>query len=255
MKKEHIIIILAVMICVSASILFFMQKKTTQEPEVSSLETSVLEGRDRAFVKVTEFLTNDCLEGEKDGCLAKKSAVTIDDAKIKKALSIADFDISNKLDTTRYETWTSDPSNDTQGVRLKLVPDNYVETNRTDRYSLKVMYDAETALPVANGVWIRLPGVHVSNYDYFSFWIKGDPRIGHTRIFSIGFLNGDGELYVYRIEDVIPAWRRYGIKLKYTKGKSPLNNLMKIYFIFNTATITKEKGILYFDHLEFLQKG
>jgi len=157
----------------------------------------------------------------------------------------------NFLGSNKIETWTNNPSDDTQMTRIRTSSENY--NPKIPSRSLKVIYDVESRIAAANGFWIRFQGLNLENYDYLSLWIKGSEKFKFTDTLGVGLIDQSGEVVVYRVSGLTNTWQNIRIKLKEKKSKLNWASIRKVYFIFKSTFATSPKGILYLDDIEFLR--
>lgn len=183
------------------------------------------------------------------------SVATISESEIRDRKVVATFDLermADELGEGGIDTWTSNPSDDTQICRIQTKKENY--DGGTGK-SLAIMYDVESQIVAANGCWIRLNHQNLKDYSHLSFWIKGDEKIGFSNLLGIGIVDAHGKVVNYRVTPIKADWRPVYLDLKKERKLIDWENISKIRIFFKSTFATRLKGKLYIDQLEFLRVG
>lgn len=191
------------------------------------------------------------------GALLPFNGTTIKDVdkifQVMNRILIADFDAQFNRDLYNSQTigcWTLNPADITQGSRFSF------ESMDVKSYGfgscIKVRYDVECKGEAANGFFIKPQGTHISNCDLLSIWVRGSDHFGFTTRFQIGVKNDSGDKFEFMIEGVTANWQNYLLDLKDVKMLDRWATINEIYTVFDLRTVTRDKGVVYLDHFEYL---
>lgn len=165
---------------------------------------------------------------------------------------IASFDgnPSAYYDADTMWVWSLNPSDDYQSARFRFASQDYA--NNPTGFSLKTRYDVDARGRAVNGVWLKLPLLDIGAFDYISFWVKGDEKLGFTTYMSIGFWNDKAERMEFGIGNITAEWQNYVIDLKQMKDANQWKVLKALYTIFDSEGATAKRGGMYIDQIEFI---
>ncbi len=124
--------------------------------------------------------------------------------------------------------------------------------------SLRLTYDV-TAADSAGGYWCFFKGcpefepTDISDYNTFSFWVKGDEKEGYTTKFYIEFADENWNKAIKEVSEIDDNWVKISINLNSLKSASPEVNWKKMrqVAIVLNQSITAKMGTLYFDDVGF----
>lgn len=185
------------------------------------------------------------------GLLATESLATI--------LIVDDFDSGLPSNNVGGETgtWNCNPKDIEQFCNMELV-DN-VKRGDTG-YSLKLTYDITTSQDyledfpntACNGYWSLLNGLDVSDYEYLSFYVKGDKDAGYTTTFWVELKDPYNTSRV-QVTGITDEWQKIKISLNEFTNIEDWANLIEVITVFDQIVTAKE-GVIYIDYIVFEQR-
>ncbi len=154
--------------------------------------------------------------------------------------------------------WSCNSEDSEQFCKMELI-----DTERVGDvgFCLKLTYDITTPRDYTedfpqtayNGYWSLLNGLDVSDYEYLSFWVKGDKNTGHTTTFWIELKDPVNTSRV-QITGITDEWQKIKIPQEKFTDIRDWANLTELMIIFNQIATAKE-GVVYIDNIAFEQRG
>ena len=160
---------------------------------------------------------------------------------------LADFNEPRRVTNlgTPYGAWDSDPGDQTQFCRARLVERPRVGEQG---YSLMIDYDVDSPNPAFNGVWMQLPSLDLSGHVVLSFMIRGDADRGFTRRVKIELKDGSKSA-TYLLDGITAEWARQEIPLQAFEGMRRLRRLQEFVIVFEDGVATEKTGTVYLDEV------
>ncbi len=164
-------------------------------------------------------------------------------------LKIADFNRGEKpnLISGDYGAW-----NITQWDRTQFCNEDFV-TDPTIVYggrgcSLSLYYDVDSPnSPAYNGFWMRLERINLENWNYLSFYIRGDDKTGYTNEIVIEIKSIYGRLAIFNIQGITSEWKKVILPLKEITQKEDFSEAYEFCIIFDERKVTQKVGRIYID--------
>ncbi len=132
-------------------------------------------------------------------------------------------------------------------------------------HSLSINYDVKSTLNPLNGLWMRLMYADFSEYDHFTFMIKGDKNKGFTTKIKVEFSkwkdkNKKEKIQTgYVVENITEYWQKVIIPLNKFSGfaapnkKNEWNNLFEFSINFYSSLADQKTGKIYIDNIAFIK--
>lgn len=147
-----------------------------------------------------------------------------------------------------FGAWDKDPSDTTQKCTMTL---DKSETPDGAGCAVKVHYDVDSPNPAYNGLWMKLEGADLSQYQALSFKVKGDAAQGFSEQVKLELKN-DKEVGKYVLKGITDQWQVAKIPIKDFAGLTDLSRVTEFVVVFDDQTASKQKtGILYLDDIAF----
>lgn len=166
-------------------------------------------------------------------------------------LVVADFNSGKKPSNIGQEwgSWNYDPKDPEQRCEDTLAAEDYQKAEAG--YSVRIDYDVQSRKPAFNGFWMKLGGLDASPYQWFSFWVKGNPRGKFTRRFKVELKNEFGKSAIYVVDNLKPQWQEIRIPFKKNTSFKDWSKLSEFVIVFDDILSTYKEGTLYLDQIEF----
>jgi len=114
-------------------------------------------------------------------------------------------------------------------------------------YSFALDYDFRTDNDLVGGIWLDVSEYDFSGYQYFGFWIKGEPAVGYAKIIGITFEDKKGRSVTKMSSKVSDNWQKIEIPLS-SLGLQNLSELTEINVFIDKRYIDQTAGRTYFDN-------
>ncbi|MCX5665840.1 MAG: hypothetical protein NT036_02160 [Candidatus Omnitrophica bacterium] len=121
-------------------------------------------------------------------------------------------------------------------------------------FAMKLKYSVDSKTPAYNEYRIALPNLDASKYNSVSFWVKGNPKEGHTTIFKVMLENAAGQIGHYYVTNVSDQWQEAVMPLSEFKGITDLSNLTSLVIVFEDKIVSDKTGAIYIDDIRFTGK-
>jgi hypothetical protein len=150
--------------------------------------------------------------------------------------------------------WNCNPEDTEQFCNAELVLEEKIGDTG---FSLKLIYDIDTSQSYLegfpntayNGYWSGFGTLDVSEYSYFTFYVKGDSEAGYPNAFWIE-LKDSANISRVKIEKITDSWQKKEIPLSEFSNIKEWYNLTELAIVFDQVTFPKE-GVIYIDNIAF----
>ncbi|MDP8233479.1 MAG: hypothetical protein P9M06_01560 [Candidatus Saelkia tenebricola] len=114
-------------------------------------------------------------------------------------------------------------------------------------HSFALDYDFRSDNDLVGGIWLHVSGYDFSGYQYFGFWVKGEPAVGYSKIIGITFEDKKGKIVTVMNAKTGNDWYKVEIPLKSLKLEN-LSELVEINVFIDKRYIDQTGGRTYFDN-------
>jgi len=114
-------------------------------------------------------------------------------------------------------------------------------------HSFALDYDFRADNDLVGGIWLDVSGYDFSKYQYFGFWVKGEPSVGYAKIIGITFEDKNGKSVTKMSSKVSDNWQKIEIPLS-SLGLDDLSALAEIDVFIDKRYIDQTAGRTYFDN-------
>lgn len=115
-------------------------------------------------------------------------------------------------------------------------------------YSLYIDYDFLNTDDTVGGIWIDLKGIDFKEARILSFWVKGEPMVGFSRVITVSLENEKGERGNYTFGGINADWREIKIPLE-VFGIKDKTSLSELNIVIEKQYATSKRGRIYIDDL------
>ncbi|MDP8233196.1 MAG: hypothetical protein P9M06_00110 [Candidatus Saelkia tenebricola] len=164
-------------------------------------------------------------------------------------LKIADFDRGEKpnLISGDYGTWNRIEWDRSQFCNESITSDPRIAYNGRG-CSLTLDYDVDSPnSPAYNGFWMRLERMDLRNWEYLSFYAKGDEGIGYTETLTVEMKNIHGKIASFLVEGITSKWRKIVVPFEAMNKAEDFSEVYEFSIIFDEKTVTKKTGRIFID--------
>jgi hypothetical protein len=165
-------------------------------------------------------------------------------------LMVADFNSGTKPNNIGgdFGCWIKDPNDPMQGCI-----ESFDRANRygSAGYALRLIYSVDSKNPAFGGLWMRLQNLDATKFDALRFRVRGDPAMGYTSVFKVELKDAMDQSSHYYVRGVTDQWQDIVIPLKDMQGMANLVRLKEFVLVFEDATATSKKGVIYLDDVRF----
>lgn len=124
-------------------------------------------------------------------------------------------------------------------------------------YYLKLSYDVDSPQAAFNGIWVKLNGMDLSDFDAVAMKVRGDKEAGYSDFFKIE-LKDKATKIEYYIEDITDQWKEYVIPFADFLGTIEDMNWKNmnefIPCVFEDWRFKQKTGRIYLDDIRFIPK-
>lgn len=172
---------------------------------------------------------------------------------VEEELVIADFNSASKPNNIGgdFGTWDYDPQDDTQSCEMQFF--QFDPLGREERHCLGLMYDVQSPNPAFNGLWMKLEGIDLSDFNRLRFWVRGDEKKEFTSRFKVELKNNLGKRAIYFVKGVTPEWSEVLIDFKKTRAIKDWSMMSEFTVVFSDIVSTYKEGTIYIDNISFLR--
>ena len=138
--------------------------------------------------------------------------------------------------------------------RISLKKDNDLHKKG---YYLKATYDVESDQPAFNGLWTKLNGLNLSQFEGISLKIKGDKEKGFSDFFKIELKDKENKLQA-DIEEITSQWKTFVIPFHEFEGDLEQFNfadLNEFTMVFEDWRLKTKSGRFFIDDISFIPKS
>jgi hypothetical protein len=165
-------------------------------------------------------------------------------------LMVADFNSGAKPNNIGgdFGCWIKDPNDPMQGCI-----ESFDRANRFGSvgYALRLIYSVDSKNPAFGGLWMRLQNLDATKFDALRFRVRGDATMGYTTVFKVELKDATDQSSHYYVRGVTDRWQDIVIPLKDLEGMANLVRLKEFVLVFEDATATSKKGVVYLDDVRF----
>jgi hypothetical protein len=210
--------------------------------ELASLEESELAMgfRDCVLTSVTSLVL----------CLGSPSLAADQVQRNATELMVADFNSGAKPNNLggNFGAWIKDPDDPMQGCI-----EAFDRANRfgSSGFALRLIYSVDSRKPAFGGLWMRLQNLNASKFDSFAFRVRGDPKMGFTTVFKVELKDSMDQASHFYVRGVTDQWQDVVIPLKDFEGIANFRSLKEFVIVFEDASATSKKGVIYIDDVRF----
>lgn len=111
--------------------------------------------------------------------------------------------------------------------------------------SLCLDYDFRLSKDIVGGVWFDFSEYNFAGFNYFGFWVKGEPSLGFANIIGICFEDAKGARETKMFGEVQDSWQKVEIPLK--EFKINLSELKEVNITMDKRFATPKIGRIYLD--------
>jgi hypothetical protein len=164
-------------------------------------------------------------------------------------LVIADFNTGDKPNNIGgdFGSWDKDPEDDTQGTHIAFEPEDAL--GDPNGYALRLEYDVDSPNPAYNGLWMKLVGEDLSDYNTLNFFIKGDEKSGFTKRIKLELKDQSSKPSPYIISGITSEWQQFSIPFEKFKRISDWTSMNEFVVVFDDINSRPKAGTIYLDHL------
>ncbi|MDP8234096.1 MAG: DUF2514 family protein [Candidatus Saelkia tenebricola] len=161
---------------------------------------------------------------------------------------IADFNSGKKPNNLGedFGCWDKDPNDYTQTATESFIAD--IQNGNKKGFFIEIHYDVNSPNPAFNGFWTRLNNLDASCYKTLSFRVKGNERMGFTKVFKIELKNSKRETGIFYVNNVSNEWQEIIIPLKDIRIKE-LSGLREFVIVFEDSLATEKEGTICIDDI------
>ena len=163
---------------------------------------------------------------------------------------VADFNSGTKPNNLGgdFGAWIKDPSDPMQGCIESFDRDNRFGTSG---FALRLIYSVESKNPAFGGLWMRLQNLDASKFDSLALRVKGDSRMGFTKVFKLELKDSMDQTSHFYVRGVTDQWQDVVIPLKEFEGIANFRSLKELVIVFEDTSATSKKGVIYIDDVRF----
>ncbi len=114
-------------------------------------------------------------------------------------------------------------------------------------HSFALDYDFRADNDLVGGIWLDVSEYDFSDYQYFGFWVKGEPSVGYAKIIGITFEDKNGKSATKMSSKISDNWQKIEILLS-SLGLDNLSELAEINVFIDKRYIDQTAGRTYFDN-------
>lgn len=165
-------------------------------------------------------------------------------------LLVANFDSGRKPNNLGgdFGAWIKDPNDPSQGAVEAFDGDN---AHGGKGNALRLIYSVQSSRSAYGGLWMRLQNLDATRFDTVSFRIRGDARLGFTKVLKVELKDSaDQASHVY-VRTVTDRWQDLAIPLKDFQGQANPARLKEFVIVIEDSSATARQGVLYFDDIRF----
>ena len=165
-------------------------------------------------------------------------------------LIVADFNSGHKPNNLGQEwgSWNFDPNDPEQGFVDAIETDDFQSKSG---FCIRMDYDVQSSKPAFNGFWMKLGNLDATPYEWFSFYVKGQPNGQFTKRFKFELKNAKGERAVYLANALSMNWQQIRVPFKKNQSIQDWSQLIEFVIVFDDILVTYKKGTLFLDEIEF----
>ena len=165
-------------------------------------------------------------------------------------LMVADFNTGAKPNNIGgdFGCWIKDPDDPRQGCIESFDRDHRYGSAG---YALRLIYSVDSTNTAFGGLWMRLQNLDATKFDALRFRVRGDASMGYTSVFKVELKDATDQSSHYYVRGVTDQWQDIVIPLKDLVGMANLVRLKEFVLVFEDATATSKKGVIYLDDVRF----
>ena len=165
-------------------------------------------------------------------------------------LMVADFNSGAKPNNIGgdFGCWIKDPNDPMQGCI-----ESFDRANRygSAGFALRLIYSVDSKNPAFGGLWMQLKNLDATKFDALRFRVRGDASMGYTSVFKVELKDAMDQSSHYYVRGVTDQWQDIVIPLKDLQGMANFVRLKEFVLVFEDATVTAKKGVIYLDDVRF----
>ena len=170
-------------------------------------------------------------------------------------LILFDFDKKRNFNNLNgaWGNFDANPSDRDAYCKTKYVKDE--DLHKTG-YNLKISYKVESSQPAFNGIWTKLNGLNLKDFDGLCITVKGDKQAGYAPLFKVEIKNKDGKLEGI-IDNITDEWKKIVLPFKEFDGDVDtfdFTNLTEFVIVFEDWRLNPKIGTIYVDDIGFITK-
>lgn len=173
----------------------------------------------------------------------------------KKSFILFDFNKKSPLNNVsgQFGVFSANPKDTEASISYRYKKD---KTLHKKGYNLYIKYDVDSSQTAFNGIWTKLNGLDLSQFNAFSITIKGDKKKGFNDSFKIELKTKTDKIET-SVEDITDKWQKIVIPFEEFEGvieDFDFSNLYEFNIVFEDWKFKKKEGAYYIDDIGFIPK-
>lgn len=170
-------------------------------------------------------------------------------------LILFDFDKKKQFNNLNgaWGNFDANPSDREAYCKTKYIKD---EDLHKAGFYLKISYKVESSQPAYNGIWTKLNGVNLKDFEALCITVKGDKAAGYAPMFKVEIKNKEGKLEGI-VDNITDDWKKIVIPFKDMDGDYDTFDFTKMNeftIVFEDWRLNPKTGVIYVDDIGFIPK-